>query len=525
MAFLNVIDNPDQDIPLLSVLMSPIYGFTAEDMAQLRRECGGETLYVSLLRAENERCVRVRDELTRFRALASTMPADSFINMLCTETGYENIVRAMPGGESRLANIRLLEKYAAEYEAYGYSGVSGFVRFAERLKKNRSDMESANVVSENANVVRIMSIHKSKGLEFPVCIIAGCGRKFVNDTDDLRMHPQLGVGMRLTDPETGVRRTTFIREAIGLATAESASAEELRVFYVAMTRAKEKLILLSTVKNIDTNLQKLAAQITEEETVPPYTVSNASGISEWLMLCALRHPNGNDLRRRIEADDDIILCTHYTPWDIRVVYSEPQILSDLPKAEAPAPVDEALKARIERDISFVYPYAAQTKLATKVAASALAAEQAETEATLKRLIEQSYLTEAQANAVDLTRVEKFFTGPLGQRVLHADRIYKEQRFIVSIPAGLTDKTLNGEDAAQPMILQGAVDCMFEENGSLYILDFKTDRCYNKQELWERYGPQLTLYKEAMTRVMNNEVKDTVLYSFYMNAPVYAPGKE
>ena len=208
---------------------------------------------------------------------------------------------------------------------------------------------------------------------------------------------------------------------------------------------------------------------------------------------------------------------------------------------------------------------AQTKLATKVAASALAAEQAETEATLsrpaflsakgltpaergtalhnfmqfadfsaaskdpeaelKRLIEQSYLTEAQANAVDLTRVEKFFTGPLGQRVLHADRVYKEQRFIVSIPAGLTDKTLSGEDAAQPMILQGAVDCMFEENGSLYILDFKTDRCYNKQELWERYGPQLTLYKEAMTRVMNNEVKDTVLYSFYMNAPVYAPGKE
>lgn len=189
MAFLNVIDNPDQDIPLLSVLMSPIYGFTAEDMAQLRRECGGETLYVSLLRAENERCVRVRDELTRFRALASTMPADSFINMLCTETGYENIVRAMPGGESRLANIRLLEKYAAEYEAYGYSGVSGFVRFADRLKKNRSDMESANVVSENANVVRIMSIHKSKGLEFPVCIIAGCGRKFVNDTDDLRHAP------------------------------------------------------------------------------------------------------------------------------------------------------------------------------------------------------------------------------------------------------------------------------------------------------------------------------------------------
>ena len=149
------------------------------------------------------------------------------------------------------------------------------------------------------------------------------------------------------------------------------------------------------------------------------------------------------------------------------------------------------------------------------------------EAELKRLIEQSYLTEAQANAVDLTRVEKFFTGPLGQRVLHADRVYKEQRFIVSIPAGLTDKTLSGEDAAQPMILQGAVAQTFITFPvvGLYILDFKTDRCYNKQELWERYGPQLTLYKEAMTRVMNKEVNDTVLSSFYMNAPVYAPGKE
>ena len=235
-----------------------------------------------------------------------------------------------------------------------------------------------------------------------------------------------------------------------------------------------------------------------------------------------------------------------------------------PEKEAPAPIDPALKARIEKDISFVYPFAAQTKLATKVSASALAAEQTETESTLsrpaflsakgltpaergtalhnfmqfadfkaasndpeaerKRLVAQNYLTEAQANVIDLTRVEKFFAGPLGQRVLNADRIYKEQRFIVSIPAGLTDKNLSGEDATQPMILQGAVDCMFEENGSLYILDFKTDRCYNKQELWDRYGPQLMLYKEAMTRVMNKEVKDTVLYSFYMNAPVYAPGK-
>lgn len=564
LSFLSVIDNPNQDIPLLAVLMSPVYGFTADDMAHLRAERGKESLYVSLLRAEDPRCVRVRDEIARYRVLASTIPSDAFITMLCTETGYENIVRAMPGGESRLANIRLLEKYAAEYEAYGYNGISGFVRFIDRLKKNRSDMESANVVSENADVVRIMSIHKSKGLEFPVCIVAGCGRRFVPEYDDMRLHPTLGLGIRLTDPETGARRTTLPREAIAIASADSAAAEELRIFYVAMTRAKEKLILLSTVKNFDTTLQKLSAQITQDERIPPYTVNSASSISEWLMLCALRHPDGGALRRRIGADDDCILRAHYTPWKIDTVYTAPSENAVEDTAVEPAPVDPALKARIERDLHFVYPYAAQTAMPTKVSASGLAAVQAERagettlsrpaflgakgmtpaergtalhdfmqfadftaaavspETELRRLVDEKYLTPEQANAVELRRVRAFFSGALGRRVLKADKVYKEQRFIASVPAGLVDKALAPRDAALPVILQGAVDCMFEENGVLFIIDFKTDRCYDKNELWARYGTQLKLYGEAMARVFQKPVADCMLYSFWLNQPVYEP---
>lgn len=563
LSFLSVIDNPNQDIPLLAVLMSPVYGFTADDMARLRESRTAETLYVSLLRSEEPRCVRVRDEIARYRVLASTMPSDTFITMLCAETGFENIVRAMPDGENRLANIRLLEKYAAEYEAYGYNGISGFVRFIDRLKKNRSDMESANVVSENADVVRIMSIHKSKGLEFPVCIVAGCGRRFVPEYDDMRLHPTLGLGIRLVAPETGARRTTLPREAIAIASADSAAAEELRIFYVAMTRAKEKLILISTVKNLDGALQKLSAQITQDERIPSYTVNSASSISEWLMLCALRHPDGEALRRRIGADSDCILRAHYTPWKIDVVYSAPPEAAAEKPPESPAPVDPALRARIEDALGFVYPYAVQTALPTKVSASGLAAVQSgrageetlsrpaflgakgmtpaergtalhdfmqfadfptaavQPEAELERLVREKYLTKEQANAVDLRRVRTFFSGALGQRVLHADKTYKEQRFIASVPAGLVNSGLSGEDAALPVILQGAVDCMFEENGALYIIDFKTDRCKEPEELWARYGTQLKLYGEAMARVFQKPVGACMLYSFWLGRPVLA----
>lgn len=567
LSFLSVIDNPNQDIPLLAVLMSPVYGFTPDDMAALRKDRGDESLYISLLRAEDSRYARVREEIARYRVLASTMPSDTFITMLCTETGFENIVRAMPEGESRLANIRLLEKYAAEYESYGYNGISGFVRFIDRLKKSRSDMESANVVSENADVVRIMSIHKSKGLEFPVCIVAGCGRKFIPERDDMRLHPKLGLGIRLIDPETGARKTTLPREAIAIASEDSDAAEELRVFYVAMTRAKEKLILLSTVRHLDSDLQRLSAQITQDERIAPYTVNSAASIAQWLMLCALRHPDGEELRRRVGQDNDCVLRAHYTPWQVKVSYPAPPEAAEEAAHPEPAPADPALKAKIESAISFVYPYAAQTDMPTKISASGLAAVQAERageetlsrpaflgakgmtpaergtalhdfmqfadftlaavqpEAEAERLVREKYLTAEQAKAVDFRRVRAFFSGALGKRVLRAEKVWKEQRFIVSVPAGLVNPELSLQDTALPVILQGAVDCMFQENNRLYIIDFKTDRCYDKAELWERYGPQLKLYSEAMARVLGKPVEQCMLYSFWMNAPVTEPAEE
>ncbi len=560
LAFLSVIDNPNQDVPLLAVLMSPIYGFTAEDLAEMRRERGADPVYVSLLKSEDGRAKTVLEDLTRWRVLAASMAADVFIALLTEQTGFANIVRAMPGGESRLANLRLLERYAAEYERGGTGGLSGFLRFVDRLRRSRSDMEAANVISESADVVRIMSIHKSKGLEFPVCFVAGCGRQFAAEHSDLLLHPQLGMGMRLADPETGVRRTTLPREAISIALSESAASEELRVFYVAMTRAKEKLILLSTVKTLDTVLERLAAQITPEEKITPFVVNGVKSASEWLLLCALRHPDGEVLRRRVDLPEQCVVREGYAPWRVETVYLPPA-REKAQETAAPAPVDERFRAEVEAALSYRYPFEAETRMPTKVSASGLAAVQSPEAGTrtlrrpsflsakgltpaergtalhdfmqfcapkaaakdarseLSRLVAEKYLTPEQAAAVDLRRVERFFAGPLGQRVLSADRVSREQRFIAPIPMRLVDSSLTGEDAETPVILQGAVDCMIEEGGVLSVIDFKTDRIADKALLWARYGTQLKLYAEAMSRVFQKPVGSILLYSFFLNDTV------
>ena len=322
LSLLRVVDNPMQDIPLLAVLMSPIYGFTPDDMADIRLEDRSLPLYLAVVRhAEiDARCAAFLQALERFRTVAASMPSDEFLNFLYEETGYRNLVQTLPGGEGRLANLRLLHRYAKRYESSGYNGLSGFIRFIDRLEKQKVDLAPASNGSEGENVVRIMSIHKSKGLEFPVCIVAGCSRRFNQEKDDALLHPELGLGVRLKAPDSPARFSTLPREAIRLELDRQSMSEELRVLYVAMTRAKEKLILVTTLKDAEKTLAKLAAGLTKDEKLPEYTVRGASSLSDWLLSCALRHPDGMILRDRAMADEELVLrVPEYTPWDIRVL--------------------------------------------------------------------------------------------------------------------------------------------------------------------------------------------------------------
>ena len=557
LSLLRVVDNPNQDIPLLALLMSPLYGFSADDTARLRAGDKSVSVYVSLTRAAegDPRCQRVLEELSTLRGLAATMPADGFLTMVYGRTGFLDMARAMDDGAGRLANLQLLQRYAQEYESSGYHGLSGFVRFLDRLRDSGTDLQAAELQPTGSDAVNIMSIHKSKGLQFPVCIVAGCGRNFAGDgAEEVLLHPELGLGVKLKEGPGGARFTTTAREAIALETARGAGAEELRVLYVAMTRAQEKLILVSSAPDMDTLLQKAAMEPLGGR-ISPFTVRKSRSAAAWLLLCALRHPDGGELRRLAGIDENAPPVESGAPWRISLTEYTPPETEDAPAEELSVEPDMELYARLQSQAGFEYPHADVLDVPAKVSASKLAAQQGgsrelnlsrpawlgakgmtpaqrgialhefmqfadfpaaagDPAAEIKRLSDLKYLTPEQAGAVEVKRVRAFFKSPLGQRVLASSEVIKERRFTAVIPAGVAQPGTPAPE--EPVVLQGSVDCTFLEDGRLNIIDFKTDRVEDMEELWRRYEVQVRLYARAMEEVAGLPIGEMFLYSTWLS---------
>lgn len=569
LSLLRVIDNPNQDIPLLAVLMSPLYGFSADDTARLRGEDKEVSLYVSLTRgAERDpRCRRVWEEITRLRSLAATMPADTFLTMLYGRTGYGDMVLAMEDGAARLENLRLLRRYAQEYESSGYHGLSGFVRFLDRLREGGGDMQAAQVQPGGSDGVSIMSIHKSKGLQFPVCIVAGCGRNFTGDlAEDVLLHPDLGLGVKLKDPQGPARYTTTAREAIALETARAARAEELRVLYVAMTRPKEKLILVASMKSAPRRLQRLAALA--HYPVPAETVAAAGSMAEWLLLPLLRRPEAAALLD-LAGIDVPPLATKDRPW--QVVCRELGEEGVLQQPEEAGPEAEEAVWEPDFDPALLlhrYPFQAAETLQTKVTATELkgrpldreiaeetvpppktglwprprfvrqeaavtAAERGtythlalqyldldarDVRSAVAEMVERGCLTAEQAAGVDRRGLGRFLASDLAAALRQAKRVEREYRFSLLVPA----KDYLGEAAGEDeILLQGVVDCFFETEQGLTVVDFKTDYVTAEtiQERSEGYRPQLTAYSAALARIFQKPVVRQVLYFLSMGREV------
>lgn len=563
LSLLRVIDNPMQDIPLLAVMMSPIYGFSADEMAQVRMEAGGPPLYPALLRCAQNGNLRIQAflaELEEFRMLAATMPADTLINTLYRKTGYPELVGAMPGGELRGKNLQLLHQYAKNYEQFGYNGLHGFLRFVDRLAEQGGDLAAASVSQEGANVVRVMSIHKSKGLEFPYCIVAGCARRFNRESSDTVLHAELGFGAKLPGKDGVSRYTTAPREAILSGLLSESVSEELRVLYVAMTRAREKLILLTTLSRPDRTFSSLAAGISPEPVLPSYAVRRAGSISDWLLSCALRHPDGKLLREMAGAEETLVLPKdpETLAWEIRVSKPEGAPCETQQSAQTVSKSDPAFLGTLAERVAYRYPYAAVSEIPAKVSASGVSEEAAgihtlsrpafvssrgmtpaergtalhafmqfcdyraaseNLEAERVRLREAGYLTPEQADVVELERIRKFLQSDLAARMMRSKRLLRENRFTVEIEAGRIDPSLPEATGQEKLVLQGVFDCAFEEDGGLIIVDYKTDRIASPELLAERYHPQLSLYREAAEQTFGLPVYACVLYSFWLGKEI------
>lgn len=562
---LRVINNPALDIELLSVLMSPLYGFDEDDLARIRAGRPQGTLYAAVI-ADAERGGRKSraflDELSYYRAVSVTVTVSKLIGLIDARSSCMNILTAVDRTGAARNNLRMLADYARGYEQHTHKGLGGFVAYLDRLTENGSDLEAAaRDMGAAGSGVMLMSIHASKGLEFPVVILAGTMHRFASDAaKPVLLHPRCGYAQKRWDPALNASFNTMPRKALALEISRGEKSEELRVLYVALTRARQKLLIVSTPRQgAESYLAGISKKLGGEREISPYVVRSAISLSDWLTMCVMLHPDAAELREYAEMEVD---CAPEADYHLACHIIRPQAQEDAVGEDAEGPVVEANAAvteELRRHAAFVYPYEGLLKLPSKVAASALAHKESGGEryldrpafmsdkklnaaergtamhlflqfvdwraarediaAEIARLKDEGYLTAAQADSIDAARAQTFVGSALIDRVLNADKVYREYCFTIRIPASRVNPQIDARFADETVILQGAVDLAFAEDGELVIVDYKTDRVKDPRELAERYHTQLELYRDALEQCLGMKVRECVIYSVHHGVEV------
>ena len=563
-SLLRAVDNPLLDIDLAAAMLSPIFAFTPDELAAIRLEGRDRSLYACLVlhAAKDTHAAQFLHLMQHLRARSASVPVSRLITEVYDLTGFEAVARSMEGGRQRLQNLRLLPEYAAAYEERGYAGLSAFLRLVDRLTETGADLDKGTVVSAGENTVTVMSIHKSKGLEFPVVILADCGKSF--NRQDLSapvlLHGKLGFACRLRDRARRLEYDTLPLAAVRLKLREELSSEELRMLYVALTRARERLILVGTVSSAPEKYCAGRAVDLRDGRLPPERVREGSSYLDWLVTALLHHPDGQPLRDLAGAEGEFPASC---PGRFRVTVGEepPAAPEEVSQEETLPPPDPQLTEALRRELDWQYPWQDAVELSSKFAISHLAEEVGEVErprfaarpaylykqgltpaeqgsalhtymqfcnypaaardpdAELVRLMEERFLTPEQGAAIDTGRLRTFFASPLYARIANARQVWREYRFLAVIGEeelrGLADAGLGENRTA----VQGVADCIFEEEDGVVIVDYKTDRVFSEEALRERYQVQLGLYGRLIGRALGRPVKECLLYSFALGKAV------
>ena len=578
LSLLQIIDNPLQDIPLLAVLRSPICGFDPEELIDIRlfdKETDFFEAMVKAASSEGElgrKAAGFLEKLEDWREKSLYLSTDELIWYLYNDTGYYSFVGAMPGGAARQANLRMLFDKARQYEESSFKGLFNFINFINKLKGNQGDLGSAKVLGEKDDVVRIMSIHKSKGLEFPVVFLCGAGKGF-NLTDTAKsilLHHELGIGPDFIDHKRRIWYPSIFKQALKYKIKLESLSEEMRILYVAFTRAKEKLIITGAVKDIAKSTSRWKSSSgANTQKVPEFDVLRGRSFLDWICTALMRDNEGRPAEKLESVEG----------WDIKFWNREEvlrgAVVEEHGKEEL---IDEAalssaeanMKDEIIKRLDWKYPYSAYEKLPVKVTVTELkryfdteaadefrmqaapgirkrprfleetsgmtAAERGSlmhfvlqhmdfggevSEAGIKRqledMIRMELLTEVQARNVNIDGIVGFLNSDLGRRMTEAGRLYREMPFTMEVECSevFGSKAGCGHEG-ETVVLQGIIDCWFEEEGKLVLVDYKTDYVTEGEvsRIKEKYRTQIEYYARALSQITGKEVSGKYIYLFW-----------
>lgn len=581
---LRILDNPYQDIPMAAVLKSEIVGLDEEELAQVRVRDESVPFAAAALAAmqeedADEKLVRFYEKYTSLRGMRD-LPIHELIQKILDVTGYGSYVAALPAGERREANLAMLIEKAADYEKTSYRGLFHFIRYIDLLQKYEIDFGEAETTGENADVVRIMTIHKSKGLEFPIVFVSGLSKKFnqMDEREKLVVHPDLGMGICEISGQPKRQKNCLFRAEIADKIRRENLGEELRVLYVALTRAKEKLILSGVIKDEAKTLGQYEGNTKEQQPISYRQRVSATCYLDWILPAMLSYPE----RYTIGVVDPghIVLEQAAAAAEARIDHRELMLRIDQ--------ADEETLEHYQTLFAYEYPYRSEAGKKSKYSVSelkhdsmVLKYDHSEGEAEVPQfLLEEhecyipdfaqdeeqgevsgevnqgalrgtavhrvmeclDFMALAEVDTTDVDAVERFVRGELG-RMTAAGELTIEQADLVipsmiegfvrsEVATRMAQAALRGDlyrekpfvMQYEDVLVQGIIDVFWLEEESIVLLDYKTDRVREAQELVMRYQKQLELYADALSRVFSKEgkkidAKERLIYSFRLQEVV------
>ncbi|WP_226529503.1 helicase-exonuclease AddAB subunit AddA [Metabacillus niabensis] len=599
LSVLKIIDNPFQDIPLASALRSPVVGLSENELALIRTYDRKGTFYEAvkafIVTGEQDQQELFHklnpfiDLLQGWRDLARKGSVSDLIWQLYRDTKFFDFVGGMPGGKQRQANLRALYDRARQYEATSFRGLFRFLRFIERMQDRGDDLGAARALGEQEDVVRLMTIHSSKGLEFPVVFVAGLSKQFnmMDLNKKYLLDKELGFGTKLINPKLRVSYPTLPYIALKKKMRMELLAEEMRVLYVALTRAKEKLYLLGTLKDPDKTMTNWRNHLSHTEwLLPDFERAKAKSYLDWIGPALIRHKDCIVLSEgQICFNEDI--AGHPSRWLIENVKGEElketfkaeqelnhELLISIQEGET-VPIESEWKEAVQHQLSWFYPYKQATVSRSKQSVTELKRQrevqdeysdqqlikrtdaqtllfnrpsfmqtksitpaergtamhavmqhielQGEiTEKTITQkiedLVQREILTPELAKVIDVNQIIAFFSSDLGQRMVHARQVYREVPFSYALDADQLYKDMKDE----PILIQGVIDCLFEDEQGTVLLDYKTDTIkgrFNQDRLAveeivkDRYRIQIDLYTKAVEDILHRPLQEKYLFFF------------
>ena len=571
-SLLKILDNPIDDIALVSVLRSEIGKFTDNELVEIRLIDRESKFYYALKKAKEELTGNLREKIEKFwenlecwRNQSEYLSLAELIWKIYTDTGFYEYCGFMPNGALRQANLKMLFERAKEYEKTSFKGLYNFIRFIEKLRTGTGDMSAAKIIGENENVVRIMSIHKSKGLEFPVVFISNFSKSAnLRDlSDNILLHKDIGIGPEYINYERRIRYSTSAKQAIKVATRREVLSEEMRVLYVALTRAKEKIIITATGRKVENDLEKKQELYniynSNNPKINPILVKKFSSYLDWLELVSFSDNSKDLIKIQIHKKNEID-------------FDNSKKNRELPEFDFNREFDIE---EISKQINFEYEHILETELPSKSTVTRvkeLAYENqivdfekiVNTEVGLEKVIPQfleeddvritasrkgtlihmllqkidfrqeynmqklnelmeslvskNKITRKEANSINLNRILDFLNSDFALKIKNAKEIQKEKPFCTKVLA----KEIYKKATDETILVQGIIDLYFiDENDKLVLLDYKTDYVEKGQEetLVHKYKKQLEIYKKALEEGVNKQVDNIYIYSIYLNKEI------